>query len=417
MSIEHPTLMERFRASELYRSVVRTPAADTPVGRALHSFGNVFLHLYPVRVPERLLHWRSTWRLGFISTVLFVLLLITGTYLMFFYTPAVTMAYGDMQTLRTIVGFGQLIRNTHRWAAHLMVLAVFLHMARVFVDAGYKTPRQFNWVIGVALLVVTLAYSFTGYLLPWDQLSYWAVTVGSGLLQYVPGIGSTLRDFLLGGPQIGQSTLLRFYVLHIAVLTIAFGLFFAVHLWRVRKDGFALEDTEPRQPSAPSGAVRALGVVTRTEAARAERASGEQGGTVFCWPHLIVRHQVVALAVCVVVVAMGIAWEAPLRDLANPNVTPEPAKAPWYFVGLQELLAHFHPLIAGVLVPAAIVVGLAVLPYVDTTKGRLPRERRTALIAFGICCLLAVVFTVIGAFFRGPGWQFIPPWVHLYFEP
>ncbi|MCU0627424.1 MAG: cytochrome b N-terminal domain-containing protein, partial [Gemmatimonadaceae bacterium] len=164
--------------------------------------------------------------------MLFAILAVTGTYLMFFYTPAVTMAYGNMQELRTQVGFGQLIRNVHRWGAHLMVLAVTLHLVRVFVDGAYKAPRQFNWVIGVGLLLVTLAYSFTGYLLPWDQLAYWAVTVGSDLVQSAPVVGRPARDFLLGGATIGQAALLRFYVIHVAVLTIAFFLLMAVHLWR-----------------------------------------------------------------------------------------------------------------------------------------------------------------------------------------
>jgi hypothetical protein len=114
-----------------------------------------------------------------------------------------------MQRLRTGVGFGQLIRNVHRWAAHLMVVVVVLHLVRVFFAGAYKHPRQFNWVLGVCLLVTTLGFSFTGYLLPWDQLSYWAVTVGTNLVNYVPVLGRTLRDLLIGGDQIGQVTLLR----------------------------------------------------------------------------------------------------------------------------------------------------------------------------------------------------------------
>ncbi|MCU0617784.1 MAG: cytochrome b N-terminal domain-containing protein, partial [Gemmatimonadaceae bacterium] len=211
----------RLQDSAVYRSIVRTPPLDSPRGRAQRAFGNVFLHVYPVRVPRALLRFRSTWRLGFISAVLYAILFITGVYLMFFYTPAVSMAYGDMQQLRSQVGFGQLIRNVHRWGAHLMVLAVVFHLVRVFVHGAYKAPRQFNWVIGVGLLLVTLAYSFTGYLLPWDQLAYWAVTVGSDLVQYAPGVGGWLRNFLLGGSTIGQSALLRFYVIHVAVLTMA----------------------------------------------------------------------------------------------------------------------------------------------------------------------------------------------------
>lgn len=414
-------LLDRLRSTAFVQSIVRTPALDSPRGRALKAFGNVFLHVYPVRVPRALLATRSTWRLGFISTVLFGILLVTGTYLMFFYTPAVTMAYGDMERLRTTIGFGQLIRNVHRWSAHLMVLAVILHLVRVFWDGAYKAPRQFNWVIGVGLLVVTLAYSFTGYLLPWDQLAYWAVTVGSDLVHYVPVAGGWLRNVLLGGNTIGQSALLRFYVLHVAVLTAAFFLLLAVHLWRVRKDGFGVADMVPRE-ATPDGApadaatprVRLLGVVHAASPESHRRVPDDE---VFTWPHLLIRHQVVALLTTAVVIAMGVAFDAPLREHANPNLTPEPAKAPWYFVGIQELLAHFDPLVAGVLAPAALLCLLAALPYVDRDPARLPSERRVAVSIFMLVFGAALVLTIIGAFFRGPGWAFVLPWEQLYFEP
>ena len=184
-------LIARIERSNVWRSMFRHPTLDTPRGRALQSFSNFFLHLYPVKIPARVLRIRYSFRLGFIITVLFGILVLTGVYLMFFYTPTVGSAYGDMQQLRTGVGFGQLVRNVHRWSAHLMVLAVFLHLARTFYAGAYKKPREFNWVIGVVLLLLTLGLSFTGYLLPWDQLSYWAVTVGTNLVHYVPLIGGT----------------------------------------------------------------------------------------------------------------------------------------------------------------------------------------------------------------------------------
>lgn len=415
-------LLSRIRDGAVYRSIFRTPSDDSPRSRTERSFANVFLHVYPARVPRSLLAFRSTFRLGFIAMVLFAILLVTGVYLMFFYTPAVTMAYGDMQELRMSVGFGQLIRNVHRWAAHLLVLVVVLHLIRTFLDGAYKAPREFNWVIGVLLLLVTLAYSFTGYLLPWDQLSYWAVRVGSDLLHYVPLVGTTLRDFLLGGDRIGQATLLRFYVLHVMVLTGAFFVLLTVHLWRVRKDGFALapwrrtraeRDGAPRAPASPPER-RSLGTVA-VPADRAKLRAPED--EVFSWPHLIVRHQVVALATIALCIALGVAFEAPLREMANPNLTPEPAKAPWYFVGLQELLAHFDPVVAGVIAPAVLVLALLALPYVDRNPHRHPRSRRLARYTFLSMVLAVFVLTVIGAFFRGPGWVFVLPWEHFYFEP
>ena len=209
----------------------------------------MFLHADPVKVPSRVLRWRYSFRLGFIATVLFAILVVTGVYLMFFYTPSVTSAYGDMQQLRTGVGFGQLVRNVHRWSAHLMVLVLVVHLARVFYAGAYKRPRQFNWVLGVGLLAITLGFSFTGYLLPWDQLSYWAVTVGTNLVDYVPVFGGVLRDLLIGGAQIGQSTLQRFYALHVAVLPLSLALLLTVHIWRVRKDGFAVKRGGTWEPS------------------------------------------------------------------------------------------------------------------------------------------------------------------------
>src|SRR5512132_2018466 len=422
------TLWERVRHSEVWRSAFRHPQLDTPRGRALQSFSNFFLHVYPVKVPARVLRFRYSWRLGYILTVLFAILNLTGMYLMFFYTPSVGAAYGDMQQLRTGVGFGQLVRNVHRWSAHLMVIAVLLHLARVFFAGAYKRPRQFNWVLGVGLLVATLAFSFTGYLLPWDQLSYWAVTVGTNLVNYVPLLGGTIRDLLLGGAQIGQATLLRFYALPAALTALL-----ALHIWRVRKDGFAVQQptsgafteqaTErPRVPTAvPAGGaggdgeprVRPLGVVDRQSVTAEERRTDD---TVFTWPHLLVRHAVVGLATAAVALTLGVAFAAPLRGLANPQLTPEPSKAPWYFVGLQELLSHLDPLVAGILVPAGTIVALVLLPYLDRNPATDARHRKVAILLFTALLITAAALTIVGEFFRGPGWRFTPPWQHLYVD-
>ncbi len=426
----------RVRHSELARSVFRHPHLDTPRGRALQGFSNVFLHVYPVKVPARVLRYRYSWRLGYVATVLFGILLTTGVYLMFFYTPSVSSAYGDMQQLRTGVGFGQLVRNVHRWSAHLMVLVVLFHLARVFLAGAYKRPRQFNWVLGMVLLVITLGFSFTGYLLPWDQLSYWAVTVGTNLVNYVPLFGKVLRELLIGGEQIGQTALQRFYALHVAVLPVALVMVLMVHIWRVRKDGFAVRrdgsgagafaeqaSTAPvtatavtataATPEVDGRRVRVLGVVDRQSVTAEARPTDD---TVFTWPHLLIRHVVVGLGVVATVLALGVAFAAPLRGLANPNLTPEPAKAPWYFVGLQELLAHFDPLVAGILIPTGALTVLTLLPYIDRNPATEARRRKVAICAFLVVIAVAVTLTVIGLAFRGPGWKFVPPWRHSYIE-
>lgn len=226
----------KLRETTIGRSIFRSPDRETERDRAAGHWSNFFLHIYPVKVRRRELHFRYSWYLGVMSTVLLGSLVVSGIYLMFFYVPSPLSAYGDIQFIQTDVAFGQFIRNVHRWSAHLMVLTVAAHMARVFYRGAYKSPREFNWVIGVVLLLMTLLLSFTGYLLPWDQLAYWAVTVGTSMANFVPIFGETIKRILLGGDQVGEATLLRFYVLHIAVLPVLLLAMLAVHLWRWRKD-------------------------------------------------------------------------------------------------------------------------------------------------------------------------------------
>jgi quinol-cytochrome oxidoreductase complex cytochrome b subunit len=230
------SLGRRFKKTTVGKSMFRVPRRTTPRERAAGHWANFFLHIYPVKVRKEEIRFSYSWLLGVASVTLFVSLVVSGIYLMFFYVPSPTTAYGNMQNLLTDVGFGQYIRNVHRWSAHLMVIAVAAHMARVFYRGAYKPPREFNWVIGVVLLMLTLLLSFTGYLLPWDQLAYWAVTVGTSIAAFVPFIGQWLQQALLGGPQVGSASLLRFYVLHVAVLPSLLVLILAIHLWRWRKD-------------------------------------------------------------------------------------------------------------------------------------------------------------------------------------
>jgi quinol-cytochrome oxidoreductase complex cytochrome b subunit len=218
----------------------------TPRDRAAGHWSNFFLHIYPVKMRRHEIGFRYSWYLGAISAVLFGSLVASGIYLMFFYVPSPASAYTNIQTIQTEVAFGQYIRNVHRWSAHLMVLAVSAHMARVFYRGAYKAPKEFNWVIGVVLLILTLLLSFTGYLLPWDQLAYWAVTVGTSMAGYVPLIGEQVQEILLGGATVSSATLLRFYVLHVAVLPTLVVIVLMVHLWRWRKD--AMLDVPRSEP-------------------------------------------------------------------------------------------------------------------------------------------------------------------------
>ncbi len=211
--------------------------SDSPRNRSYVVMNNVLYHLHPVKVKRHGVKLSYTLCLGGLSFFLFILLTITGIFLMFYYTPSAETAYPDIEALSTNVAFGSMVRNMHRWGAHLMVLSVFLHMSRVFYHGAYKPPREFNWVVGVVLLFLTLLLSFSGYLLPWDQLALWAVTVGTNMAGFVPVVGAQVKFALLAGVEVSAATLLRFYVLHVLALPFILVIFLAVHFWRVRKDG------------------------------------------------------------------------------------------------------------------------------------------------------------------------------------
>jgi quinol-cytochrome oxidoreductase complex cytochrome b subunit len=230
-------LMTRLTESRVWRSFFRHGWPDNPLDRSLTMTSNIFFHLHPVKVNRKSLRWNYTFGLGIVSSILYGVLVFTGVLLMFYYVPSVERAYPTMKEIQLSVPLGQFTRNMHRWAAHAMVLVVILHMARVFYTGGYKPPREFNWIVGVVLLLMTLAASFTGYLLPWDQLSYWAITVGTNIAGYAPVAGPVAQEILLGGREVGQSTLIRFYTLHVALLPLSLALLASLHIWRVRKDG------------------------------------------------------------------------------------------------------------------------------------------------------------------------------------
>jgi len=230
-------IWQRIVSSAVWKSFFRHGWPDTTRNRMLVILDNIFLHLHPTKIPRSALRITYTWCMGGLSFFLFLVLTLTGVLLMFYYVPSTERAYTDMQALETTVTLGMFFRNLHRWAAHAMVITVFLHMFRVFYTGAYKPPREFNWVIGVGLLVTTLLLSFTGYLLPWDQLSFWAITVGTGMAGYTPVIGREVRFLLIGGHEVTQNALIRWYTLHVLLLPLIALVLMATHFWRVRKDG------------------------------------------------------------------------------------------------------------------------------------------------------------------------------------
>ncbi len=225
--------------AQMVRGLFRHGLPLTDKIAARTALTNFFLHIHPVRVRRSWIRMSYTLCLGGLSFFLFIVLTVTGLYLMFYYVPSVEHAYQDMYDLKFVVTFGAVIRNMHRWAGHAMVITVWLHVARVFYTGAYKKPREFNWAIGTTLLLITLLLSFTGYLLPWDQLSIWAITVGTNMARYAPIAGPYTRYLMLGGKVVGANALLRFYVAHVVGLPLVAFLLMVVHFWRVRKDGFS----------------------------------------------------------------------------------------------------------------------------------------------------------------------------------
>jgi quinol-cytochrome oxidoreductase complex cytochrome b subunit len=349
-------------------------------GRMRMVVDNLILHLHPARVPVRTLRWTYTWGLGGLSALLVSLLVVTGIFLEMNYTPSPTQAYQDILSLRMDTWFGDLLRNVHHWSANLLVIAAVLHLLRVFFTGGFRGERAMNWLFGIGLLLLVLGANFTGYLLPWDQLAYWAITVGTSIITYIPFVGSALSRLLLGGPEVGAPTLLNFYALHISFIPLGIMILMSYHFWRVRKDGGL---TIPKN-------------VDGSDDPKMERVT-----TI---PHLVRREFVFALAWLAIILAWSMFIPAPLEGIANPEVSPNPAKAPWYFLGIQELLLHFHPLVGAILIPSTALLSLVLLPYYDLRLEsvgiyfRSLRGRYLALIAAGLGLVLTPAWVVLDEF-------------------
>ncbi|HLG29702.1 MAG TPA: cytochrome b N-terminal domain-containing protein [Candidatus Brocadiales bacterium] len=245
------SVVEIITNSQIWKSFFRRKHNDSRMSRALAIVGNFFMHLHPVTIARHGVALKYTWCMGGSTTFIFLFLALTGVVLMFYYHPTTTQAFNDIKELEYSVPFGMMLRNTHRWGAHLMVITVMIHMFRVFMTGSYKPPREFNWVIGVVLLLITFLLSFSGYLLTWDQLGMWAITVGTNMARSTPFVGSEgpfgeqlgrtpyndIRFLILGSSTVGGSALLRAYILHCVALPLVLTIFMSVHFWRIRKDG------------------------------------------------------------------------------------------------------------------------------------------------------------------------------------
>jgi quinol-cytochrome oxidoreductase complex cytochrome b subunit len=307
------------------------------------SWYNLILHLHPPKVKPFTLDFKFTFGLGGMAALLVFVQVFTGLLLKFHYTPSPEGAYNSVLNINEGLLFGKLAHNIHHWSAILLLCITFLHMLRVFFTGAYSRPRHATWIFGIVLLILVVLSNFTGYLLPWDQLSYWAVTVCTSLLQYIPLFGSSLREALLGGQEVGGVTLSNFFNLHTGVIPFLMILLMGFHFWRIRKAGGVI---------VPDGDKDAASVDTQ--------------------PNLVARELVVALVLLAFILVLSVLIDAPLRQRANPSFSPNPAKAPWYFMGLQELLIHFHPFFAVVVFPLIIIIGSFWLPYIrfnDNNQG------------------------------------------------
>lgn len=335
-------------------------------------FRNLLLHFRPSTVPERTLRLSLTWGLGGMAVVLVFLLIGTGLLLKFVYEPVPSRAYESILYLHNQVPFGQLLRNLHRWSGNGLILLSFLHLLRVFYTGAFAPPRQSNWIIGLVLFAAVTLSNFTGYLLPWDQIAYWAITISTSMLDYLPIIGTDLKQLVLGGTEPGPVTLLNFYALHTAILPALLLFVLPFHFWRIRK---------------------ANGLVV-------PRAPGEERRAAFtevdAMPHLIVREVSAALLLLTVILVISIFFNAPLAEQANPGLSPNPTKAPWYFMGIQEMLMHMHPFASVLVLPSLTAIGLLCIPYAAApadTAGIWFRSR-TGRVTVSIAAVAGVALTI-----------------------
>jgi quinol-cytochrome oxidoreductase complex cytochrome b subunit len=343
------------------------------------------LHMRPVRVRRTTLPYTHTFGLGGSSLTLIGLMVFTGVLLMLAYEPSPERAYDSIVSLQEGTLFGGLVRNIHHWSANILVAVVLLHMLRVLFTGGFHGPRRFNWVLGLFLLAGVLAANFTGYLLPWDQLAYWAVTICTGMFGYVPWVGGWLQSVARGGAEVGSATLVLFYTFHTTLVPVALVVLMGFHFWRVRKAGGVVD---PRPP---------------------EEVSDEKPEYVSTLPHLLMRELAAALVLIACVMVLAVFVDAPLGAPANPGMSTNPAKAPWYFMGFQELQLHFHPLIAVVAVPGLVALALLVIPYLrfeEELSGPwflTPVGRRTAVLAAVVGLTVTPALVVLDELVLQPG--------------
>ena len=341
---------------------------ESATNKAIKKF---ILHLHPLKVDQRAIVFNRTFGLGGIAALLFTMLFITGMMLKFVYIPSAAHAHDSIVALRHDIIFGNLLRNLHYWSAMLLVVVAFLHLIRVFYSQSVFYERRKNWLYGLLLMFFVVSANFTGYLLPWDQLSYWAVTIMTNLLSYIPLIGDGLADLIRDGNTVGEATLLRFYHFHTGLLPLLMVFFMTIHFWLVRKAG---------------------GVAIPKE---------EKPKKVNTHPNLTYKEAAVALIIIMALILFSFFVDAPLLDKAKPTVSPNPSRAPWYFMGFQELLMHVHPIFGSFIIPLIVTSFFIVIPffkYPNLKPGvwfHSPKGEKITIISAAFSAIFTFAFAII----------------------
>lgn len=363
------------------REALRGEAASRKPNPRLQPHADGFwLHMRPSYFHKSVTGIYPEFRLGWLSTYFVFFETITGIFLMVWYTPSPDVAYANMLNIMSAVPFGQFVRDLHRLGAEAMVLIVFLHMLRTFFTGSYKRPRQFTWFSGVILLICTMFLSFSGYLLPWDQLALWAVTIGASMIEAAPPevVGTNLNLLLRGGPDIGANGLLRFYLLHVLAVPAVLFIFTGVHYYKVIVHGHSLPPAEEN-----------IGEDTAKRVPLDKR--------VYFIPD-IMTSEIMWISVTTLILVVLVTWffHAPLEAHADPQVTPLGTTAPWYFLWIQGALKLGDKVLWGIIFPTIVVVFLLVMPYLDVTRSRRFAHRRAAFTVAFLMLSALVVLSYMG---------------------
>ncbi len=372
----------------LLGSFIRSGAPTSDRSRTAIMFNNFFLHVQTVKTHINTLRPSYTLGMGLIALFLMIIAFISGIFLMVYYNPSIENAFNSVKDINFVVSGGKLMRNVHKWSGEAMIIFVLFHMTRVFYTSSYLRGREFNWLIGIVLLVLTFLLNLTGYMLPWDQLSYWALVIVAniiaaplemtdimGVTKYFD-IGGISKELFLGGLVPGKEALNRVYLFHIMLLPAAILIILGVHFWRIRKDGgltrpdkFDRKDTDTTYITPPdkTGDIfptyKTYGLMELAKG-KTPAVDNDVENTVLSWPNLLIAELAVMMFTLAAVVAYSFYIDAPLKELANPAIPENPAKAPWYFLGLQELVGY-SAFMGGQGIPMAALLGLALIPFLD----------------------------------------------------